>query len=273
MVTATRTRAHVITGGFPPGQPAGHDIDFARMRLLEILEAEEAVLTTTANDFVDVQKWLHDCQFLITYVSGPFADDPQAAYIQEWLEAGGRWLALHGSTGGKAARVGEGPRRMVKGAHHKTLGGFFINHPPVRRLEVKVVDTGHRLTQGVPDTFSVIDEPYMIELQDPESTHLLLTTEFGVDPSPPGFGFAYDEDTSLLADGKTRALGFIRDVGKGGVTYFALGHCHNPTTNSQPFVDESVHAEGITPTVLRDTWESEAYMQLLRNGIAWGLDR
>jgi len=53
------------------------------MRLLEILEAEEAVLTTTANDFVDVQKWLHDCQFLITYVSGPFADDPQAAYIQE----------------------------------------------------------------------------------------------------------------------------------------------------------------------------------------------
>jgi hypothetical protein len=30
------------------------------------------------------------------------------------------------------------------------------------------------------------------------------------DPSPPGFGFFCDEDTSLQPDGKTRALGGVR---------------------------------------------------------------
>ena len=31
-------RVHVIAGGFPPGALAGHDMDYARLRLLELLE-------------------------------------------------------------------------------------------------------------------------------------------------------------------------------------------------------------------------------------------
>ena len=30
------TRAHLITGGFPPGTAAGHDMNYARLRLLGI---------------------------------------------------------------------------------------------------------------------------------------------------------------------------------------------------------------------------------------------
>ena len=30
-------RAHLITGGFPPGAPAGHDRDYARLQLLRRL--------------------------------------------------------------------------------------------------------------------------------------------------------------------------------------------------------------------------------------------
>ena len=160
---------------------------------------------------------------------------------------------------------------MVKASHHDTLGGFFISHPPVRKFRVDVVDPGHALMRDLPQSFETIDEPYMIEVQHPSETRLLLSAELGPDLSPPGFGFEYDEDTALQADGKTRALGFTRNVGRGGVTYIALGHCHSPTSNSQPFVDPSAEQSGVSPAVLRVTWESDAYIQLLRNAIEWGV--
>ena len=106
-------------------------------------------------------------------------------------------------------------------------------------------------------------------LTDPSSTRLLLTTELPENPAP-DFGFTFDEDTSLLPDGKTRALGFVRDVGQGGVAYVALGHCHSPATNGQPFVDPSVDPDGKTPPLFRGAWETEPFQQLLRNGIEWG---
>ncbi|MCC7363013.1 MAG: ThuA domain-containing protein [Dehalococcoidia bacterium] len=264
-------RAHVIAGGFPPGAHAGHDHDFARLRILEYL-AEQDVQASVGNDFEDVEKWLPLSQLLITYVAGPIPGPEQDRAIRRWIEAGGRWLGLHGTSGGKAARVPDRPhaRKMVKTEHHETLGGFFINHPPVRRFQVDVHAAGDALTDGLPASFEVIDEPYMIEVLDPASTRILLTAELGPDTSPPGFGFVYDRDTALQPDGKTRVLGYTRDVGKGGVTYIALGHAHTPATNVQPFVDTSVDPEGKTPPTLRVTWEGPAFQALLRNGIAWG---
>ena len=55
------------------------------------------------------------------------------------------------------------------------------------------------------------------------------------------------------------------------MTYIALGHCHSPASNSQPFVDPSAEQSGVSPAVLRVTWESDAYIQLLRNAIEWGV--
>ena len=79
----------------------------------------------------------------------------------------------------------------VRQPHHATLGGFFLNHPPISRFTVTVTGD-HPLTAGLPPTFEAVDELYLIELQDPETTQVLLTTELAADPSPPGFGFAYD---------------------------------------------------------------------------------
>jgi hypothetical protein len=31
-------RVHVITGGFPPGSAAGHDMDYARLQILRLLQ-------------------------------------------------------------------------------------------------------------------------------------------------------------------------------------------------------------------------------------------
>ena len=267
---ASVRRAHVVVGGFPRGELGGHDMDYARLRILELLEQKE-VLASVGNDFHGVEQWLPNAQLLITYTAGPFLDDEQNRKVRSWIEEGGKWLGLHGSSGGKAARIeGSRRRRMVKVDHHDTLGAFFISHPPIRKFQVDLTDPGHPLMKDVPESFETVDEPYMIEVMHPD-TQMLLTSKLGPDPRPDDFGFAYDEDTSLFPDGVTRALGFTRPLGRGGSTYIALGHAHSPQSNAQSAVDPSVATDGASPGVLRVTWESEAYKQILRNAIDWGV--
>ncbi|PYN42264.1 MAG: hypothetical protein DME00_29525, partial [Candidatus Rokuibacteriota bacterium] len=171
------TRAHLITGGFPPGSPAGHDHDYARLRLLGLL-AERKIPASVANDFSDVEKWLPVSRLLITYVAGPYPDAAQCRGIQRWLEAGGRWLGLHGTSGGRAERVdGVRQRRTVKTEHHALLGSYFLTHPPICKIRVDVTGGDSSLTRGLGPSFVVEDEPYFIELQDPNSTRILLTAD------------------------------------------------------------------------------------------------
>lgn len=257
------TRAHLVAGGYPAGQSAGHDMDYARRRLLDLMADWQ---TTVSSDFQDLEKWLPQCSLLVTYVAGPFLTPEQADVVDGWVASGGRWVALHGTSGGKAARMPDSNRRqMVKQEHHRALGAFFLNHPPLSEFEVAV--SPGELTTGVPTSFTVRDELYLIEVQDPDA-EILLTTKMAKDPSPPGFGFYYDKDTSVLDDGETRVLGYQRRVGEGRVIYYALGHCHNPNTNMQPMVDASIASDAKTPSVFLGPWESPAYAQLLKNAIA-----
>jgi type 1 glutamine amidotransferase len=256
-------RAHVITGGFPPGSAAGHDHDYARLRLLGLL-AERDIPASVANDFADVEKWLPVSRLLITYVAGPYPDAAQCRAIQRWLEAGGHWLGLHGTSGGRAERVeGFRQRRTVKTEHHAVLGSFFLTHPPLCKFRVDVIE--HPLTRGLGASFDVEDEPYFIELQDPASTRILLTANYGPDAVSPSFGTLYASDTSLQPDGKTRVLGYTRQVGDGGVTYFALGHCHSPASRTDRSADATL------PATLRCAWDTDAFTTLLRNAIGGGL--
>jgi uncharacterized protein len=260
-------RAHLIAGGFPPGSSAGHDHDHARLRLLGLL-AERDVPASVANDFVDIEKWLPVTRLLITYVAGPYPDAAQCRAIQTWLEAGGHWLGLHGTSGGRAERVeGVRQRRTVKTAHHALLGSFFLTHPPLCKFRVDVSDSDHPLTRGLGRSFDVEDEPYFIELQDPGSTRILLTADYGPGAVAPSIGTLYASDTSLQPDGRTRVLGYTREVGNGGVTYFALGHCHNPASRQGRTVD-TMDAQ---PPTFRGAWETDAFIALLRNAIDWGM--
>ncbi len=249
-------RAHVITGGFPPGSNAGHDHDHARLRLLNLL-AEREMPASVANDFADLEKWLPLSRLLITYVAGPYPDTTQCRVLQSWLEAGGHWLGLHGTSGGRAERVeGLRQRRTVKTDHHAVLGSKFLTHPPICRIRVNVAE--HTLTAGLGGSFEVEDEPYFIELQDPASTQVLLTADYGAAGAWPVVRELYSADTSLLANGKDRVLGYTRRVGRGGVTYFALGHCH----------DRAIRPGAVTdPTSFHGPWTSEAFVRLLRNAI------
>ncbi|HEX5317763.1 MAG TPA: ThuA domain-containing protein [Stellaceae bacterium] len=261
-------RAHLIAGGFPPGSMGGHDHDYARLNLLGLL-AEREVPSSVSNDFADVEKWLPVSRFLVTYVAGPYPDTAQTQAIADWLDAGGRWLALHGTSGGRAQRVeGVRMRRTVKTEHHAVLGGFFLTHPPIREFRVDVAAPDSPLTAGLGASFTVEDEPYFVELTDPAATQILLTAEYGPSAAGATAGL-YERDTSLLADGKTRAIGYTRKVGKGAVTYYTLGHCHNPAIRAARANNDPADA---TPPTFRGPWENEAVGRLLRNAVLWGIE-
>jgi uncharacterized protein len=263
MTEATPDRAHLITGGFPPGSMGGHDHDYARLKLLGLL-AERDLPASVGNDFADVATWLPVSRLLITYVAGPYPDAAQTATIRDWLESGGHWLALHGTSGGRAQRVeGARMRRTVKTGHHALLGCMFLTHPPIREFRVEVA--AHKLTAGLGTSFTIEDEPYFVELQDPEAAQILLTAEYGADAAGATEGL-YPADSSLLADGKTRVIAYTSPVGKGRVTYCALGHCHNPAIRAaRAFTDPA----DLTPPIFRGPWENPAFLTLLRNAIGY----
>ena len=258
--------AHVIAGGFPPGSMSGHDHDYARLQLLGLL-AEREIPASVANDFADVEKWLPTSRLLITYVAGPYPDRMQTGAIREWLEAGGHWLALHGTSGGRAERVeGMRNRRTVTTEHHALLGSRFLTHPPICKIRVDVEVAASPLTSGLAASFEVEDEPYFIELQDPGSTQILLTADYGASGEWPAASALYGSDTSLQSDGRTRVIGYAREVGAGVVTYFALGHCHNPAIHAT----RTASPGDTTPPTFHGSWEVPAFNTLLRNAIAWG---
>jgi type 1 glutamine amidotransferase len=260
-------RAHVVAGGFPPGSQAGHDHDYARLKLLQLL-AERDIPASVANDFSDVDKWLPVSRLLVTYVAGPYPDAAQCRAIRSWLEAGGHWLGLHGTSGGRAERVdGSRQRRTVKSEHHALLGSYFLTHPPICEIRVLVKDANSPLTRGLPASFAVEDEPYFIELQDPAASRILLTAEYGPNAVSPAIGTLYPSDTSLLPDGRTRVIGYSRAIGAGEVAYLALGHCHNPAIRAARPFDPADR----TPPVFHGVWENTAFLTLLRNAIDWGM--
>ena len=257
-------RAHLVTGGFPPGSSAGHDHDHARLRLLSLL-AEQDVQASVANDFADIEKWLPTASLLIAYTAGPYPDATQTRAMRSWIEAGGHWLALHGTSGGRAQKVeGVRQRRTVKTDHHALLGGFFLTHPPICRFRVDVRDREHPLTRGLGSSFETEDEPYFVEIQDPSSTRILLTADYGPNVVSESVAPLYGSDTSLQSDGKTRVIGYTREIGDGAVTYFALGHAHNPASREG-------RATADTVATFRGSWETSAFDTLLRNAIAWRL--
>ena len=153
MTETNSGRAHLIAGGFPPGSMAGHDHDYARLRLLGLL-TERDVPASVANDFADVEKRLPVSRLLISYVAGPYPDAAQCRAIERWLEAGGHWLGLRGTSGGRAERVeGARQRRTVKTEHHALLGSRFLTHPPICKIRVDVSPADHPLTRGLGASF------------------------------------------------------------------------------------------------------------------------
>ena len=112
MADIVHHRAHVIVGGFPPGSSAGHDHDMPACGSSRCSPRRQGP-ASVANDFADIEKWLPVSRLLVTYMAGPYPSAEQCTRLKAWLEAGGHWLALHGTSGGRAERV-EGLRSAAR---------------------------------------------------------------------------------------------------------------------------------------------------------------
>ena len=122
---------------------------------------------------------------------------------------------------------------------------------------MKAIDSP--LARGLGMSFEVEDAPYFIELQDPGSTRILLSADYGPSAVSPAIGTLYASDTSLQPDGRTRVLGYTREVGNGGVTYLL---------SAIVTISPSAWPGPSTPRTrrrspFRGSWETDAFIALL----------
>ncbi len=240
-----RIDAHFVAAG------KYHDIDFARLELLKLLAEHPRIRTSVATDYADVDR-IAACHFLLTYTCDlmPTAEEAQA--IRAFLEAGGRWLALHGTnsilrfTDAGVDSPEERPDVM------DMLGTQFKAHPPIGEpFKVTIVERDHPLTQGIED-FEVVDELYLTKTFAP--IRVLMQTSFKGEAT--GFVDTQWDEASV-------PVMYLRNVGKGAVLYNTLGHCrgHHDLVELMPFYD---HPE-------RCAWNYPVYYETLRRGIRWAM--
>jgi type 1 glutamine amidotransferase len=229
-----------------------HDFDFARLELLKLLAEDPRVRTRVFEDYSNLEA-IREADFLITYTCDVVPSLQVQEALREWVGAGGRWYALHG-TNSVLRMFDNGLYGSPRWAPllMETLGTQFIAHPPIAPYTVSVVDPHHPLTQGV-EPFETTDELYLVEKHG--DLEILLDTEFGGDAT--GFDeheWAHDRHPVL----------YIKRQGAGAVLYNTLGHCRGHY-DMQPFLDW-------WPQVDRCAWDLPVFHDLLRRGIAWAKD-
>lgn len=226
-----------------------HDMDFARLQLLQLLSQDERVRVRVFEDYADPAA-IAAADFIVTYTCDVIPSPEAQAALLAFLHRGGRWYALHGTNSilrfladGRVDCPRSAPQFM------QALGSRFMAHPPIARYQVAVADPAHPLVHGV-SPFETTDELYLMETYGP--LHVLLETRFeGTAP-----GFVNDEWPQAQ-----HPVFYIKEHGNGAVLYLTLGHCRGHF-DLQPLMD-------YWPTVDRCSWDLPVFQELLRRGIAW----
>jgi hypothetical protein len=243
----TRTDVTLVAGG------KYHDIDFARRELLELLAEHDELRVRVQPDYEDTSG-IERSAILVSYTCDVRPSVEAQRTIRGWVEAGGRWVALHGTNAaldGVGARPVESPRVFPLWAD--TLGSQFVAHPPIQPYTVEVTDADHWLVRGI-EPFDTDDELYLSEHADRAALHPLLHTNWQGDAR----GFAEHDWTAC--DPRHLVM-YLRPLGAGAVLYNTLGHCRGHY-DMVPVVD-------YYPRIERGSWGQPAYYELLRRSIRW----
>jgi type 1 glutamine amidotransferase len=203
-------RVHLVTGG------RWHDFDYARARLHEALASHPV-------EIVDEPSWpveLDPSDVLVSYTCDLRPDPAAERAFVEFVEQGGRVLALHATNSALDAPAPGGPRVFgtpdAFPAMSVVLGSRFLAHPPVAPYRVEITAPDHPLVAGI-EAFETRDELYVCQLFGP--LDVLLHTRFSGDcPSFP-LGTVIDDDL--------RPVLYLRRSGAGEVVYLTLGHCRS----------------------------------------------
>lgn len=226
-----------------------HDTDFARLELLKLLAEDPDIRTRVADSFSDTDA-IAESDFLITYTCDLRPTEAEERALHDFVSSGKHWIALHGTNAilGFKAEGMYSPR--VNDLFMETLGSRFIAHPTLEPYRVTVSDPEHPLVKGF-ESFEATDELYLCEYFG-EVKPLLETRYTGTFQS----GYAENE----WPDDEPRLVAYTHPVGKGEVLYITLGHCCGKYDMQpiQPIAE-----------VVRGSWESPVFMELLRRGIRW----
>jgi type 1 glutamine amidotransferase len=228
-----------------------HDIDFARLELLKLFAEEPRIRATVAMDYANLDR-LADCCLLVTYTCDVMPSESQAEAIRDWLDRGGRWLALHGTN--SILRFLEDGRVDAPAEREdvmELLGTQFVAHPPIGPFRVRVRNPAHPLLAGERD-FDVVDELYLSRTT--AKIDVLLDAQFSGEAT--GFVMSHWQDAEV-------PILYERRHGQGGVLYFTLGHCrgHYDVAVFTPF----------WPHPERCAWNYPVYPRILRRCIRWGI--
>jgi hypothetical protein len=239
-------------------------MDYARLELLKLLGEHEHIRVRVAEDYRDSGA-IAAADFLVTYTCDVIPKPTELAALRDFLSAGGRWLALHGTNSVLRFLKGRGwdaPRTAPE--FMNMLGSQFLAHPPIKPYRVEVSDASHPLVAGI-EAFEVDDELYLSDYRGKH--HALLHTHYRGDA--PGFvagswpGVANAASTALGAessDGRHLVM-YLHAHAGGEVLYCTLGHCRGKY-DMRPMMAEY-------PTVERGSWKLPVYHELLRRSIRW----
>ncbi len=229
-----------------------HDIDFARLELLQLLAEHDQFRVRVQPDFEDTDA-IGAGSVLVSYTCNVRPSVEAQQRIRSWVEAGGRWVALHGTNAALDLGTPNGvdsPR--VFPLWVDTLGSQFVAHPPIAPYRVEPT-ADHWLVAGI-EPFETDDELYLSEYPDRDSLVSLLETTY----SGSARGFVESDWTT----GSDRHLVmYLRQLGDGAVLYNTLGHCRGHY-DMVPVVD-------YYPVVERGSWAQPAYYELLRRSLRW----
>ena len=229
-----------------------HDIDFARLEILKLLAEDERNRVTVRHDYSDVEA-IRSANALVTYTCEVLPAEAEQDALADFLDAGKRWFALHGTNSCLKYVKGTGwtapddaPRFM------EMLGSQFVAHPPIQPFTVKA-SSDHPLVAGI-DAFEADDEIYLCRFFGEHER--LLETRFS--------GTADGFEMSDWVENDVVPIMYLRRWGNGEVLYLNLGHARG-RYDMQPIMEEY-------PEVERGSWKQPAFYELLRRGLRWAVD-
>lgn len=244
---ASRVEVTLVAGGMY------HDIDYARLELLKLLAEHEELRVRVQPDYEDAEA-IAAGSILVSYTCNTRPSEGAQQTIRQWVERGGRWIALHGTNAALDIGTPKGvdsPRVFPLWAD--TLGSQFVAHPPIAPYLVEVTQPDHWLVEGI-EPFETDDELYLTEHADRAALLPLMHTMWQGEAK----GFVESDWT----DGPDRHLVmYLRELGEGAVLYNTLGHCRGHY--------DMVPAMEYYPVIERCSWENPAYYEILRRSIRW----
>lgn len=245
--TGSRIDVTLVAGGMY------HDIDFARLELLKLLGEHDEFRVRVQPDYEDADA-IAAGSILVSYTCNLRPSIEAQQKIRQWVEQGGRWVALHGTNSALDVGTPQGvdsPRVFPVWAD--TLGSQFVAHPPIEPYLVELSDPDHWLVAGL-EPFETDDELYLSEFADRDALHPLLHTVW----SGEARGFV-ESDWTTGPD--HHLVMYLRELGDGAVLYNTLGHCRGHY-DMVPVVD-------YYPKIERGSWNQPAYAELLRRSLRW----